>query len=106
MNQSLDPANSLYSGGLEGTGRAYVSLHDAILDPSNGWKHAAHLARFIVRIANEQDFILSHDNPVKYVKDQAYLVLMECDGGLDHNLTFLQISYLYLNCFWWGIWIS
>ena len=44
MNQSSDPANSLYSGGSEGTGRTYMSLHDAILDPLNGWKHAAHFA--------------------------------------------------------------
>ena len=48
MNQSSNPADSLYSGGSEGTGRTYVSLHDAILDPSNGWKHAAHFAKLIL----------------------------------------------------------
>ena len=33
MNQSTNPGDSLYSGGPDGTGRVFVSLHDALLDP-------------------------------------------------------------------------
>ena len=81
MNKSIKPGDSLYSGGVNGTGQTYVALHNAILNPSSGMKHAAHLLSFIAEKGGGR---------VSF----PYLVLLECDGGPDHNLTFLinQIS--------------
>ena len=42
MNQSRNHGDLLYSGGPDGTGRTFVSLHDETLDPSSGYKHDAH----------------------------------------------------------------
>ena len=47
MNQSLDPVKLLYSSVSNGTGRTYVSLHNAILHPSNNWIHAAHFQKVL-----------------------------------------------------------
>ena len=81
MNKSIEPGDSLYSGGVNGTGQTYVALHNSILNPSSGMKHAAHLLSFIAEKGGGR---------VPF----PYLVLLECDGGPDHNLTFLinQIS--------------
>ena len=51
------------------------------LDPSDGMKHAAHFNAFLLGLANEQR--------ADSTKPLPYLVLIECDGGPDHNLTFL-----------------
>ncbi len=91
MNQSTEPGDSLYSGGPEGTGRTYVSLHDAVMDPSNGYKHAAHFNDWLIRVANEDsNFVLTPGETRHFTKGRAYLVLIECDGGPDHNLTHLS----------------
>ena len=37
MNQSTNPSDSLYSGGPDGTGRTFVSVHDALLGKSLGY---------------------------------------------------------------------
>ena len=76
MNKSTEPGDSLYSGGPDGTGQTCVALHSTILGPSDGMKHAAHFIKFLVEKASEKSFL-------------PYLVLIECDGGPDHNLTFL-----------------
>ena len=47
MNQSTNSGDSLYSGGQHGTGRTFVSVHDATLEPSSGMKHAAHFHQFL-----------------------------------------------------------
>ena len=52
-------------------------------------KHAAHFNSFLLRLATEQ--WASNTKPL------AHLVLMECDGGADHNLTFL-FNQLVLFC--------
>ena len=44
-------------------------------------KHAAHFNAFLLGLANEQR--------ADSTKPLPYLVLIECDGGPDHNLTFL-----------------
>ena len=82
MNQSTNPGDSLYSGGPHGTGRAFVSLHDSLLDPSDGMKHSAHMLSFLK--------ILARERSANNVKSLAYRVLLECDGGPDHNLTHLH----------------
>eukprot|EP00957_Ditylum_brightwellii_P022780 1718313-Ditylum_brightwellii.AAC.1 len=79
MNQSTNPGDSLYSGGENGNGRTFVALHDAVLDPSSGLKHAAYYFQLLQLLAQETCSKVSC----------AYKVLLECDGGADHNITFL-----------------
>lgn len=49
-----------------------MSVHDATLNPSDGLKHAAHFLQYLKR------------------GEMPYRVLIESDGGPDHNLTFLR----------------
>ena len=88
MNQSTYPGDSLYSGGPDGTGCTFVSVHDATLDPSSGMKNAAHFNQFLLRLAREHD--AGREISAEEIDSLAYLVLIECDGGPDHNLTFLS----------------
>ena len=48
MNQYINPGDSLCSGGPDGTGRTFLSLRDATLDLSLGYKHAAHFQKFLL----------------------------------------------------------
>eukprot|EP00957_Ditylum_brightwellii_P066303 5033133-Ditylum_brightwellii.AAC.1 len=53
MNQSTNPGDSFYSGGENGTGCTFVALHDAVLDPSSGLKHAVHYFQLLQLLAQE-----------------------------------------------------
>ena len=97
FNQSTNPGDSLYSGGPDGTGRGFVSLHCAMLDPSDGMKHAANFHQFLQLLARENRS--SRDETVDTVQGLPYWVLMECDGGPDHNLTFLSNQLALLGLF-------
>ena len=46
MNQYINPGYSLYSGSPDGTGCAFLLLHDAKFYPSLGYNHAAHFNQF------------------------------------------------------------
>ena len=48
MNQSINPCDSLYSGGPDGMGCTFVSLYYATFDPSSGYKHAAHFHQLLL----------------------------------------------------------
>ena len=87
MNQSINPGDWLYSGGPDGMGRTFVSLHDGIFDASSGYKHAAHFHQFLLYLAHSYNRGL--DTSIEDVKSLEYMVLIECDDGPDHNLTFL-----------------
>ena len=76
MNRSPDPGDSLFSGGINDNGRTFVALHDATLNPSSRLKHYAHFFQFMKHHLDGMSM--------------PYSVLMECDGGLDYNLTFLS----------------
>ena len=47
MNQYRNTGDSLYSGGTDGTGSTFVSLHDATFDPSSGYKHDDHFHQLL-----------------------------------------------------------
>ena len=53
MNLSRDLSDSLYSGGPNGHGRTYVSVHNNTLDPSSGLKHMAHFYQYEVHRVRE-----------------------------------------------------
>ncbi len=53
INISADPTDSQFSGGRDGHGRTFVSLHDKTLDPSNGLKHMAHFYAYLLHRARE-----------------------------------------------------
>ena len=74
MNISNNAGNSLYSGGKDGSGCIYVSLHDATFDPSNCLKHSANLFRVLRSSLDDT----SSSCPF-------YSVGLETDGGGDHN---------------------
>ena len=87
MNQSTNLGDSLYSGGPDGTEFTTVSVHDATQDPSTSMKHVAHLHQFLQYLAFEHGSGSELD--FENIQSLAYMVLIECDGGPDHNLTFL-----------------
>ena len=87
MNQSRNTIDSLYSGGHDGTGRNFVLLHDKKFNPSSGYKHAAHFHQFLLYLDHSHDCVV--DTSMEEVKPLAYMVLIECYGGPDHNFAFL-----------------
>ena len=78
MNLSVNPTDSLFSGGKDGISRVYVLLHDATLDPSTGIKHATNLRSLLNLMTDNNTSLLP------------YSVLLEADGGPNHNLNFLS----------------
>ena len=96
MNRSANPGESLYGGGEDGNGRVYVSMHDAILDKSDGYKHAANLYRHLQYEANEGRSANEIDDQIK---PSPYFVLVETDGGADHNHTHLANQLAVLGLF-------
>ena len=87
MNISGNPGDSLYSGGPDGNGRSFVSVHDQTLDPSTGLKHAANYYQYLLHVVKER---MDTDDIVELKGGLPYTVLLETDGGPDHNLTFLN----------------
>ena len=55
MNQYINPGYSLYSGSPDGTGCAFLLLHDAKFYPSLGYNHAAHFNQFWLYLDHSQD---------------------------------------------------
>ena len=47
MNLKETPRESLFSGGEDGNGIIYVSVHDATMDRSTRIKHVVNIYRFI-----------------------------------------------------------
>ena len=82
MNLTETPGESLFSGGKDGNGKIYVSLHDATMDHSTGFKHVANLYRIMRDEAEKATQGLFGGE----AKPTPYYVLVECDGGPDHNL--------------------
>ena len=94
INQSRNPVDSLYIGGPDGRGCTFVLLYDATFDPSLVYKHFAHFHQFLLYLAHSRD--RGVDTSIEDVESLEYMLLFECNGGLDHNLTFLanQLSFL------------
>ena len=68
MHLCSDPGESLYSGGPQGNGISYVSVHDRTLDPSSGLKHAAHFHEYLIYITKEQNSLLAEEDNVDLIK--------------------------------------
>ena len=100
FNLSKHPGDSLYSGRPDGTGQTFVALHDATLEPSTGLKHAAHFNQFLLKL--KRDYEAKGHVTIDEVETLALAVLLECNGGPDHNLTFLsnrlELLGLFLVC--------
>ena len=90
MNKFIAPGGSLYSGGVNGIGQTCVALQNTILYPSSGMKHAAHLLSFIVKKGGG-------------LVPFPYPALLECDGGPDHNLTFIINQIFLVGVFLLGV---
>ena len=88
QNISGNPGDSLYSGGPQGYGRTYMSVHDHTLDPSTGLKHCAHYYQYLLHVVKEEQSITGTAEELK--EHLPHAVLIETDGGPDHNLTFLN----------------
>lgn len=98
MNISEDPSDSLYSGGTDGNGKTFVSIHNQTLDPSSGIKHTAHFYEYLCHEANSETHNSSSNND-STKSSFPYSVLIEADGGPDHNLTFLSNKIALLGLF-------
>lgn len=97
FNLSKYPGDSLYSGGPDGTGQTFVAVHDATLEPSTGLKQAAHFLQFLREL--KSDYKAKGHVPFDEAETQALAVLLECDGGPDHNLTFFSNQLALLGLF-------
>lgn len=87
---------SLFSGGAEGHGHITVALHDAIFEPSTSFHHAASFYKLIVdntASTRAPESIVTEEHAEEgqgLASSMPYYVLIECDGGPDHNITFLS----------------
>jgi len=109
LNIGRDPGESLFSGGKNGQGEIPVSLHNSNFYPSTSRHHAASMIGFLREkartVAKEtQATSLSEDIEVDAITDSVesflsddriesfmlYVVLLEIDGGPDHNIKLLR----------------
>ena len=82
MNKSINPGDSSRSGGPDGTWKTFAVAQDDLSDLPNVTKNGVHFGKFLHYLAREG--ILSFE------KTSAFSVFIECDGGTDHDLTFLS----------------
>ena len=75
---------SFFSGGADGNGQIRVVLRDAVFDPSNVFCHSAQL------VAAMED---------RYKDTKPAALLLQTDGGPDHNITFLKTQLALLATF-------
>ena len=105
FNIGQDPSESLLSGGKDGNGMIYVSVHDGVFQKSNNYRHVASAIRVVrekcIAMLVEDKLLPEACLHIKY-KDlcapqrelvdnvMPYVFGMEVDGGFDHNNTLLQ----------------
>ena len=82
---------SFYGRGKDGDNRIYVVLRDATFDASDVFAHSAQLSHIL---ANQSSLSTSdkdsdNDNPCPSISTP-HILLLQIDGGPDHNLNFLQ----------------
>ena len=80
--------DSLFSGGVDGKGRHSVALHDATFQKSTAFHHAACLLNYL-KSAASRDMQLEEQDHIQ-LPIMPYSLLLETDGGPDHNTTFVQ----------------
>lgn len=74
-----------YGGGADGTGKVEVVLRDAVFDGSNVFNHMAQLAESLTDWS-------SHDS-----SPLALVLVLQTDGGPDHNLMFMQLKLAFVS---------
>ena len=83
---------SLYSGGPNGLGRIFVSVHNETTNPSTGFKHIANSYEVLINLSRK-----SRSAPDdQLVQPLPYYVYFETDGDTYHRAMLFsnQISYL------------
>lgn len=73
MNITNNAGESLFSGGVHGNGRTYVSVHKATFDRSDCFKHCTNTLELLEQRA------------LNGLQEMPLLVHIDCDGGTDHN---------------------
>ena len=81
INITGTAGKSIFSGGVEGSGKVSVSLHDKTLNSSDGLKHASDL----INIMKDEARPHFTDDDRDTIQPTAYLLHMEFDGGGDYE---------------------
>jgi hypothetical protein len=70
---------------MAGRGTVEVALHDATLNPSTSFHHAAGLVSSLIISS-----VIASNGIQQHKEHMPYIVLVEADGGPAHNITFLR----------------
>ena len=81
INNTGTAGESIFIGEVEGSGKVSVYLHDKMLNPSDGLKHASDL----INIMKDESRPYFTDDDRDTIQSTAYLLHMEFDGGGDHE---------------------
>ena len=98
MNITETADKLLYSGGTNGPGRIFVSVHNAITNLSTVIKHIANVYKVLINLSRK-----SRSAPDdQFVQTFTYRVHFETDGGTDHRATLFKNQISYLGLFFIG----
>ena len=86
MNITETAGEYLYSGGPNGLGRIFVSVHNSTTDPSTGLKNIANAYKVLINLSREPRSTPDE----QFVQPLPYHVHFETDGGTDHRATIFQ----------------
>ena len=81
INITGTAGESIFIGGVEGSGKVSVSLHNTTLNLSDGLKHASDL----INIMKDEARPHFTDDDRDTIQPTAYLLHTDCDGGSDHE---------------------
>ena len=104
-NMPSECDGSFFSGGVEGTGQIHVALRDATFQPSDVFDHCAQLFSTIKtkHQSREQDSTTSPSS--SDIEDEIEIdqilnaILLQTDGGPDHNIAFLRTQLALVGLF-------
>ena len=87
-----DYDGSFYSGGVEGEGEIHVTLRDATFDASDVFDHCATLYETLKNkyVCDDRENVLA---------DHIEVLVLQTDGGPDHNITFLRTKLALISLF-------
>ena len=74
-----------------------MSLRFSTFNPFSGYNGAAHFQEILLYLVHSRDHVVY--TSMEEVKSLTYMVLIECDGGPDHTLTFLANQLLLIGLF-------
>ena len=114
MNIGEEPGDSLFSGGVDGNGTIYASLHDATFEKSDNYRHLTSALDILrskrIRMLVKDGLLPADSLNIKYkdlcapnkqiVDDHMPFILgFETDGGGDHRNTIFQNFMAYTGFF-------